>query len=140
MAVELTGKYAGNLKVELKHGPSGAHLLTAAPADNNGDGSSFSPTDLVAAGLGACMVTLIAIVGERDGLDLSAVSFQLEKHMQATPRRIGSIPVRIVMPAGLSAPQRKKLERAALTCPVHKSLLDEIEKMVTFVYPDDPTH
>lgn len=136
MAVEITGHYQGNLNVALEHGPSGTRMSTAAPVDNNGDGSSFSPTDLVAAGLGACMVTLIAIVGERNGLDLSEVSFRLEKHMQADPRRIGSIPVSIQMPAGLDAGQRKKLERAALTCPVHKSLLEEIEKTVTFQYPD----
>lgn len=136
MAVKITGHYAGNLHVQLDHGPSGVRLNTAAPVDNGGDGSSFSPTDLVAAGLAACMVTLIAIVGERDGIDLSGVSFHLEKHMQADPRRIGSIPVRITMPAGLDAGQRKKLERAALTCPVHRSLLEEIQKAVTFEYPD----
>jgi hypothetical protein len=44
---------------------------------------------------------------------------------------------RITMPAGLNAAQRKKLERAALTCPVHKSLLEEIEKAITFEYPDE---
>ena len=36
------------------------------PVDNQGDGSSFSPTDLVATALAACMLTLISIVGERD--------------------------------------------------------------------------
>jgi uncharacterized OsmC-like protein len=136
MAVEITGKYIGNLKVEMTHGPSGAVVRTAAPVDNKGDGSSFSPTDLTAASLGACMMTLIAIVGERDGLDLSGLSFRLEKHMVSDPRRIGAIPVTIRMPAGLTAPQRKKLENAALTCPVHKSLSPEIDKQVEFVYPD----
>ena len=63
MAVEITGRYVGNLKVELTHEPSGAVLTTAAPKDNQGDGSSFSPTDLLATSLGACMLTLIAIVG-----------------------------------------------------------------------------
>jgi uncharacterized OsmC-like protein len=138
MAVEITGKYIGNLKVEMTHGPSGAVVRTAAPVDNNGDGSSFSPTDLTAASLGACMMTLIAIVGERDGLDLSGLSFRLEKHMVSDPRRIGAIPVTIQMPAGLTTPQRKKLENAALTCPVHKSLSPEIDKQVEFAYPDPP--
>ena len=138
MAVEITGRYVGNLKVEMTHGPSGAVVRTAAPVDNNGDGSSFSPTDLTAASLGACMMTLIAIVGERDGLDLSGLSFRLEKHMVSDPRRIGAIPVTLRMPAGLTAPQRKKLENAALTCPVHKSLSPEIDKQVEFVYPDGP--
>ncbi len=138
MAVEITGKYIGNLKTELTHGPSGTVIRTAAPVDNNGDGSSFSPTDLAATALGACMMTLIAIVGERDGLDLSDLSFRLEKHMAANPRRIGAIPVTIQMPAGLTPDQKKKLENAALTCPVHKSLSEGVEMPVEFVYADAP--
>ncbi len=138
MAVEITGKYIGNLKTELTHGPSGMVIRTAAPVDNQGDGSSFSPTDLAAASLGACMMTLIAIVGERDGLDLTGLSFRLEKHMESNPRRIGAIPVTLNLPAGLSADQKKKLENAALTCPVHKSLAEDVDKPVEFVYADAP--
>lgn len=136
MSVEITGRYSGNLKVDLLHGPSGTTWRTAAPVDNQGDGSSFSPTDMAAAALGACMLTLIAIVGERDGLDLSGLSFRLEKEMQASPRRIAKIPVRIVMPAGLDERQRAKLEKAALTCPVHASLAPWIDRPIEFVYPD----
>ena len=138
MAVEITGRYIGNLKTELTHGPSGMVIRTAAPVDNQGDGSSFSPTDLAAASLGACMMTLIAIVGERDGLDLTGLSFRLEKHMESNPRRIGAIPVTLNMPAGLSADQKKKLENAALTCPVHKSLAEGVDKPVEFVYAEEP--
>jgi len=136
MAVEISGTYAGNLKFDLVHGPSGTRLRVVPPLDNQGDGSSFSPTDLVAAGLGACMLSLIAIVGERDGLELSGLSFRLEKHMTAEPRRIGRIAVTIFMPKGLAGDARAKLERAALTCPVHRSLAPEVERPVEFVYPD----
>ena len=136
MAVEITGKYIGNLKTEMIHGPSGAILRTAAPVDNKGDGSSFSPTDLVAAALGSCMVTTMAIVAERDGIAAEEFSFRIEKHMVNDPRRIGAIPVEIRMPAGLSAEQRTKLERVAHHCPVHRTLLAEVDKTVTFVYPD----
>ncbi len=136
MAVEITGSYLGGLNVELTHGPSGRTLRTAAPVDNQGDGSSFSPTDLVAAALGSCMLSIMGIVGQRDGIDLSRLAFRIEKHMQATPRRIASLPIRITMPPRLAAEQRKKLERAALTCPVHRSLLPDIRIETIFEYPD----
>ena len=137
MAVEITGTYVGNLKMELTHGPSGATLRTAAPVDNKGDGSSFSPTDLVAAALASCIVTTMGIVAERDGIRAEQFSFRVEKHMSTEgPRRIARLPVVIEMPAGLDAEQRTKLERAAHTCPVHRSLLPEIEKPIEFVYPD----
>jgi putative redox protein len=136
MAVEITGTYTGNLKMELTHGPSGAKLQTAAPVDNKGDGSSFSPTDLAAAALGSCVVTTMAIVAEREGIDFTTASFRVEKHMQTDPRRIAKLPVEVHMPPGLTPDQRTKLERAGHTCPVHKSLLPEIEAEMKFVYPD----
>jgi putative redox protein len=138
MAVEMSGTYEGGLKVRLHHGPSGTEISTAAPVDNAGDGSSFSPTDLCAVSLGACMVTVMGILAEREGIPFTGVSFTLEKHMRADPRRIDSLPVTLRMPSGLSEVQRKKLEHAALTCPVYRSLLPEITKDVRFVYEDAP--
>ena len=134
MAVEITGEYTGNLNVQLRHGPSGREIHTAAPVDNHGDGSSFSPTDLVAAALGSCMLTVMGIVAERERIDLSGSSFVLEKQMHSSPRRIDRIPVTIRLPAGLSDKQRELLERTALGCPVHRSLLPEIHREVQFVY------
>ena len=136
MAVSISGRYIGDLKVELTHGPSGARISTVAPVDNQGDGSTFSPTDLVASALGACMVTLMGIAAQKDNINLDGLRFSLEKHMVNSPRRIGAVPIQIYMPAGLSPKQRKILERAALTCPVHKTLPDELERKIDFIYPD----
>ncbi|MDA8017013.1 MAG: OsmC family protein [Thermoanaerobaculia bacterium] len=136
MAVNMSGEYVGGLNVQLRHGPSGREITTAAPVDNHGDGSSFSPTDLAASSLAACILTVMGIVAERDGVDLRGARFELEKHMRADPRRIDRIPMKIYMPAGLTASQRKKLERTAHACPVHKSLREEIDKDIEFVYPD----
>lgn len=136
MSVSISGTYVGGLKMEVSHDSSGYVLKTAAPVDNKGDGSSFSPTDLVSAGLASCMVTTMAIVAERDGIPFEGASFTLEKHMKSDPRRIGAIPIRIRMPGGLTADQRKKLENTAHTCPVHRSLAPDVEKPVEFIYPD----
>ena len=81
------------------------------------------------------MVTIIAMVAERDGIDCTGLGYRVEKHMTKTPpRRIDALPVSITMPKGLSPEQKAKLERAALTCPVHHSLLPEIKKEVEFLY------
>ena len=135
MAVEITGRYAGSLKVDLHHGPSGAEMRTAAPVDNNGDGSSFSPTDLLAASLGSCMVSTMAIVAKRSGIPFERAEFSLEKHMtQAPPRRVDAVPVTIRLPASLTPEQRETLEHAARTCPVERSLSPDVRREVTFVY------
>jgi len=136
MAVEMRGEYLGNLKVRSTHGPSGATVDTEAPVDNGGTGGGFSPTDLVATAVGACMLTVMGIVAKRDAIPLEGATFRVEKHMNADPRRIARLPIAFRLPAGLGADARKKLEAAAMACPAKRSLLAEIEVHVTFEYPD----
>jgi uncharacterized OsmC-like protein len=136
VAVEISGRYLRPLKAELTHEPSGTTLRTAAPADNQGDGSSFSPTDLFAASLASCMVTTMAILAERDGIDLSGLTFRVTKHMKSDPRRMGALPVEIRMPPGIALTDRPKLERAAHTCPIKRSLGPDVEPSAVFIYPD----
>ena len=125
--------YRGELRCEATHGPSRATLLTDAPVDNHGKGASFSPTDLVATALGSCMLTTMAIVADRHGIDLVGATATVEKHMVADPvRRIGKLETVIRVPRPCTAEQRQLLERAAHTCPVHKSLHADVEKPVTF--------
>ncbi|MEY4668688.1 MAG: hypothetical protein RL518_1387 [Pseudomonadota bacterium] len=134
MSVEITGKYLGAKKVELVHGPSGEVLITEAPKDNGGEGKSFSPTDLVAAAYGSCVLTTIAIVAERLGVKVDGMHMRVEKHMQTEPRRIGHIPLVVHLPEALTDQERQKLERAGHACPVHKSLHPEVKAEITFVY------
>lgn len=133
--IDLT--YLGNLRCEARHGPSGAVLSTDAPKDNEGKGESFSPTDLVATALSACMMTIMGIAARRHGIRLEGAKASVEKGMAADPeRRIGRLAVAFDMPAGISPQNRKLLERAAHACPVHKSLDPRIEKPIEFRYPD----
>ncbi len=132
--VEINGTYTGKLKMDLRHGPSGTVIHSAAPVDNQGDGSSFSPTDLVATALGACAVTTMAIVAAREGIPFQGADFRVEKHMRSAPRRIDRLPLRIRMPEGLSAEHRERLEEIARTCPVARSIHPEIAAEIEFEY------
>jgi putative redox protein len=136
MSVPISGTYDGTLRTTLHHGPSGTRIATAAPRDNQGDGSSFSPTDLLAAALGSCAVTTMAIVARRDGIPFEGVDFELEKHMRSDPRRVDRVPLRIRMPGGLTPDQRALLERTAVECPVARSLHPDVGTEIAFDYPD----
>jgi len=128
--------YQGGLRCRAVHGPSGRELFTDAPADNCGRGENFSPTDLVATALGACMATLMGIVAERDGLSLEGLEISVDKEMVSDPeRRIGRLTVEVSLPAGLTGAQRRKLEAAARACPVRQSLSERVEIPVTFRSP-----
>ena len=126
--VEIKINYEGELQCLNVHGPSGSTCTTDAPVDNNGRGSSFSPTDLVATALGSCMATIMGIVAERKELNLEGMVITIRKHMsEDLPRRIGRLDVRIDMPLPEDHPQRKILESAALSCPVHQSIHPDID-------------
>ena len=131
--VQIQVRYEGDLSCRAVHGPSGAELRTDAPVDNEGRGESFSPTDLVAAALGSCMLTIMGIVARRHEWDLVGTELSVVKSMVADPqRRIGTLEVLIRVPGEFDEGQRKLLEKAALTCPVHHSLGLNVEKPVRF--------
>lgn len=134
MSVNFSGRYLGSLKCELVHDESQAKIVTDAPKDNMGDGSSFSPTDMCAASLAACIVTTMGIVAQRNGYDMTGTKFTSSKEMEQSPRRIGRIKVDIDLPASLSAEARQKIERAGETCPVHKSLHPEVKLEIKYNY------
>ena len=135
--VKINIVYEGKLRCRLTHGPSGSGINTDAPKDNNGKGEAFSPTDLVAAALASCMLTTMGIVAQRHGINIEGSTAHIVKEMTSTPpRRIAKLPVTIKLASGISASERPALERAALACPVHKSLHPDIEISVKFEYPD----
>ena len=106
VTIQLT--YQGGLRCSATHVPSGNILSTDAPVDNNGKGESFSPTDLLATGLGACMATVMGIVAERKQISLDGLNVEVRKHMSTdTPRRISKLEVDINMPLAADHPPPK---------------------------------
>jgi len=128
-------EYQGDLHCQAIHTPSATALATDAPTDNQGRGESFSPTDLVATALGTCMLTVMGIMARTLAIDIAGTTARVEKEMTTSaPRRIASLAVTIRVPHALSAENQLKLERAAHTCPVHKSLHPDIDTPITFTW------
>ncbi len=139
MSVVVNIRYEGDLHCRAIHGPSGMGLTTDAPVDNGGRGDAFSPTDLVATALGACMLTLMGLFAKNNNLDIEGTTVRVVKDMVADPvRRIGSLAVTITLPGGcrLSRAEKQKLQNAADTCPVKKSLHPDVRISVEFEYPE----
>ena len=126
--------YKNNLRTEAQHIASGQKIITDAPLDNNGKGEAFSPTDLVATALASCMITIMAIAAEKNGINISETSASVKKVMGTNPRTISDIVIEIKMSKDLALKDRKRLEKAALACPVHKSLHPDMNKEITFSY------
>jgi len=128
-------EYQGELHCQAVHGPSGTALTTDAPKDNQGRGESFSPTDLVATALGSCMLTVMGIMARSLGIDIKGTTALVEKEMAAAPvRKIQKLTVKIHVPHQIGDENRQKLERAAHTCPVHKSLHPDVQMPIEFIW------
>src|SRR5512147_194986 len=139
MAVTIDIQYTGDLHCRATHGPSGQQFTTDAPTDNGGKGAAFSPTDLVATALGACLTTVMALAANRLGVDLDGTKVRVVKEMTANPvRRIGALTATVTLPPGrrLSAEDRLILERTANTCPVKQSLHPDVRVDIRFEYAD----
>jgi len=135
--VEIRARYEGELHCLAEHGPSATTLGTDAPADNQGRGATFSPTDLVATALGTCMLTTMGIAARRKGWSIDGIALSVEKGMTTQPpRRIARLPVRVRVPAEigqqLDAEAKRELEAIARSCPVALSLSDAIPIDVEF--------
>jgi putative redox protein len=132
--VTIYSEYNGQLRCTTTHEPSDKLVVTDAPTDNQGKGESFSPTDLVAAALGSCIITTYAIVAERKGWAVGTLSATVVKNMVADPlRRIGSLVVELHVPEYYSEEQRTLLMNTALQCPVHKTISLQTEITITLV-------
>jgi putative redox protein len=133
--VRIQTEYQGDLHCTSVHTPSKTELPTDAPVDNQGRGESFSPTDLVATSLGTCMLTTMGIVARTLNFDLTGASATVDKEMSSTPpRKINRLTVAIRVPRTTSPENRQRLENAAHTCPVKKSLHPDIETPIEFVW------
>jgi uncharacterized OsmC-like protein len=129
----IKSSYLGNLRTQATHVLSGNALLTDAPLDNNGKGEAFSPTDLVCAALGSCMVTIMGIVADREGVSLGGLSWEITKIMHSDPRKIQEIQVNFHWSGPAFSPaMSQKLKNAARTCPVALSLDPALTQTITF--------
>jgi len=138
MSVEINVRYDGGLKCTAEHVPSRAAFETEAPVDNGGKGTKFSPTDLVGAAFGTCVMTIMGLIAGHSGIDLKGTTVRVVKEMASHPaRRIGGLTATITFPKGLeiSDADRMKFERTIETCPVRQSLHPDVKVEAKFVYP-----
>lgn len=128
-------EYQGNLRTTATHLDSGSEISTDAPKDNHGLGETFSPTDMVCSALASCILTIMAIAVEKNGISINGANAIVKKTMGNNPRRIDKIDIVLTFPRDYDERTKVILERAAHNCPVHHTLSSEVEKNINFIYP-----
>lgn len=126
--------YLGDLRTEATHIRSNNTIVTDAPVDNQGKGEYFSPTDLLAASLGSCMLTIMGIAARTHGFDIDGAAVSITKVMGTNPRRVVEIVVELTFPHSYSVKEKKIIELSAKECPVANSLHPDLKQTVIFKY------
>ncbi|MDR0754253.1 MAG: OsmC family protein [Prevotellaceae bacterium] len=127
--------YLGGLRTEATHIQSNDTIHTDAPNDNHGKGEAFSPTDLFAASLGSCMLTIMGISANTHGFNIDGTTAKITKIMGTNPRRIVEIIAELTFPKNnYSAKEKKIIELCAKECPVANSLHPDLKQTVIFNY------
>jgi uncharacterized OsmC-like protein len=135
MSHKIEGSYLGGLRVSSTHLASNTEIITDAPVDNNGKGESFSPTDLVATALGTCMITVMGIHAEKNGILMPNVYSRTNKFMTSNPRKISTLKIEIIFDDNqLSDVDKQSLKEVALNCPVAKSLHPDLQQEIEFIF------
>lgn len=133
--VKVQAIYQGQKHCLATHESSGSKIETDAPKDNQGLGEKFSPTDLVGTALGTCILTTMALVAERDGIDIRNSTIDIEKHMTSEgQRKIATLKVLIKLPKTVPEDYRKKLNHVADACPVKRSLHPDLHTPTEILY------
>ena len=122
--------YQGELRTQAVHQQSGNVIITDAPKDNHGKGEAFSPTDLLAASLGSCILSIMGIKARSMNIKLEGTTCEIEKIMQATPRKVAEIKVNLTWGPEVPESAKPVLREVGLTCPVALSLDPSVKKTI----------
>lgn len=134
MGVTVHTRYLGNLQTEAEHLQSGNKITTDAPVDNGGKGEYFSPTDMLAAALGSCSLTIMGKAAQVHGFNIDGTEVNISKIMGTDPRRVVEIVVEMTFPSDYEPKVKKILELAAHECPVANSLHPDLKQTFIFHY------
>ena len=121
--------YEGNFSTRCVHVESGMEVKTCI--------TKLSPTDLFAASLGACVLTVMALSAEKMGIDFfrsKAKATTLKEMSKNSPRRVSALTVQFSCPISLPEEAKLRLETVAKECPVHHSLHPDIKVEFQFTW------
>lgn len=128
-------EYLGNLQTKCTHLKSGQEFLTDAPVDNNGKGSAFSPTDLLATAYVSCMITIMGIHCDQNNIEFKSCIAEVTKEMASGPRRVNRLTIDFDLTGNnWTTEQKNRIIKAGEACPVAMSVSDDMEVMINYTF------
>ena len=118
----------GMMRIEFRGGAkfgiaSGSHtIVTDQPLADGGEDAGMSPVELFVGSLTSCVAYFVGRYCKRHQIPHDGVTVEAEWTMAEQPHRVGSVSMRIALPALLTPDQRERLLKVAHGCTVHQSL------------------
>jgi len=132
-AAVMTVVYDRNVHTVAEHIPLRQTIPLEGCSAFGGQGLDLNPIDLVAMGLGSCLMVVMGKTAAAEGLNIvgakADVSYDLVNY------RIAEIKVRIQLPEKFSAPDQAKVETASKKCPVFLAIHPDVKVSVEYVWP-----
>ena len=100
----------------------GLDIIVDDTIDAGGPGDGFRPTELVLAGLAACMAGTMLNFAKDQSIPITSIDMELDSEEAKTPKRIGRITVTMKVGAEATDRQRASLERVASSCKIGRTL------------------
>jgi uncharacterized OsmC-like protein len=126
-------EYLGGMKLIARH--QGFEVLSDQPAENGGDNTAMTPTQLFVASLAMCVGVYVLVFAKRHDLPVEGMKIESDYQMAKDPYRVGAIQVKVIMPQAVSDAHRAALQRAAEGCVVHNAFHHPPDTTITVTVP-----
>lgn len=132
--MHLTVTYRGGTKFHIH---SNAHMVvTDQPREDGGTNAGMSPVELFIGSLAGCIAYFVAQYCARHNIAPDGLVLDVDYDMAERPHRVGTVAVRIHLPACMNPSQEERLLRVAHACTVHQSLAVPPTVDITLVAKD----
>ena len=128
-------QYQGKLRCKAAREQDGQAVQTDVGTEHGGLGEFLSPVEMAVAALANCASSMVAVVAEHNGVDVSGMKTTTAFEMAGSPvRRIGSVQLTFKLPKSVPEAVRPKLAAAAKACPVKNSMHPDVRVGIDLVY------
>ena len=118
MAMRIT--YKGGVRFNLTS--RGHMLVTDQPVEDGGGDAGMSPVELFVGSLGSCVAYFVARYCTRHQIACEGLTIDVDWSYAEQPHRVGTVAIKLHLPAKLTPEQQEKLLKVAHGCTVHQSL------------------
>jgi uncharacterized OsmC-like protein len=100
----------------------GRDVMSDMSVEDGGRGEGFTPAELLAGSLGACIAMIVQGYCDTHGYTDGDVGVSLTLELADKPKRIGGIVIDVELPKGFPEEKMDVVRRVAEKCTIHETL------------------